>query len=295
VVMRNNEAVATSARLFGGDDIESRPGADMIESVEVTLTPLPFKTVFEGSGSLSELTTEGVVGQARITRGKVSGTQITRVVLKAPVDAVVKRTRPAPGARMVALTFDDGPWPLYTEQILDVLRDHDAHATFFMLGVRAKRKPEVARRLVREGHLVANHSLSHRSFATASAKETTKQIVKGREVIRQYTGVDSAWLRPPYGAMDAAAWKIAKRTRSRVVRWTVDSEDWKRPGAGKIAKRVVKQVKPGSVVLFHDGGGDRSQTVAALPVIIEQLRAKRYVFVTVEELYAVKAEQQVKK
>jgi len=287
VVLRNGSGVRASTRLYGGDDITSRPGADVVESVEVTLVATAYKTVHEGKGSLSELTTEGVPGQMRITRGKLSGQEISRVVLRKPVDAVVKRMSPKPGSRMVALTFDDGPWPIYTERILDVLAEHDAKATFFMLGVRVKRAPAVAARVAREGHLVANHSLSHRSFGTSSSKETKRQIVKGREAIKQATGVDTPWLRPPYGAMRDSAWRIAKKTDSRVVRWSVDSEDWKKRGAGKLAKRVIKQVRPGSVVLFHDGGGDRSETVAALPVIIEQLRARGYVFVTVEELYAV--------
>ncbi len=295
VVLRNGGGVPASTRLYGGDDIVSLPGADVVESVEVTLAATPYETVYEGTGVLSELTTEGVPGQIRITRGAVSGVEISRVVLAEPVDAVVRRVSPKPGSKMVALTFDDGPWPVYTEKILDVLAEHDAKATFFMLGIRAKRKPEVAARAAREGHLVASHSLSHRSFATSSPKEIKRQIEGGRTAVKQATGVDSPWLRPPYGSMSGPAWKVAKKTGSKVVRWSVDSEDWKKPGAGKLAKRVVKRVKPGSVVLFHDGGGDRSQTVAALPVIIERLRAKGYVFVTVEQLYAINGTSPAKK
>jgi len=175
--------------------------------------------VFEGDGSLSELTTEGVPGSVRVTRGAVSGAEVSRVVLRQPVNAVVRRIHPAPGSKMVALTFDDGPWPLYTEQILDVLRDHNVHATFFMLGTRVKRQPGTAARVAREGHQIGNHSLGHRSLAASSAKEAKRQIVQGREVIKHYTGVDTQWLRPPWGAMDGAAWKLAKRTGSRVIRW----------------------------------------------------------------------------
>jgi peptidoglycan/xylan/chitin deacetylase (PgdA/CDA1 family) len=295
VVLRNGEAVTASTRLYGGDDIVSLRGADSVESLEVTLTTTAYKTVYSGKGSLSELTTEGVPGQVRIIKGALSGAEVSRVVLSEPVDAVVMRMSPKPGSKMIALTFDDGPWPVYTEKILDVLAKHDTKATFFMLGLRAKRKPDVAARVANEGHLVANHSLSHRSFATSKPKEIKRQIVKGREVIKDASGVDSPWLRPPYGAMGSDAWKIAKKTHSRVVRWSVDSEDWHKRGAKKIAKRVIKQVEPGSVILMHDGGGDRSQTVEALPMIIEKLKAKGYVFVTVEELYAINGTSPSKK
>lgn len=294
VVLRNGVPVAASDRLYGGDVVTSAPGTNSVESIVTTIAPVAYKTVYEGEGSLSELVTEGVEGRVRIRQGLISGAEVSREVISEPINAVVKRMRPAPGAKMVALTFDDGPWPVYTEQILDVLADHDAKATFFMLGVRVKRKPDVAARVAREGHLVANHSLSHRSFATSSAKEVKRQIAGGRKVIKNATGVDTPWLRPPYGAMDGAAWKIAKREHARVVRWSVDSEDWKKPGPKKIATRVVKRVKPGSVVLFHDGGGDRAQTVAALPRILKQLKAKGYVFVTVEELYDVQRAEKAK-
>lgn len=288
VVLRNGEVTTDDGRLYGGDKITSRRGADTVESVEVTTIPIPFKTVYEGSGPLSELAVEGTPGERRVTRGTLSGIEISNVESKPAVNAVVRKVRPPKGAKLVALTFDDGPWPDHTEKVLDVLAKHDVKATFFVLGVRVNRKPEVARRIAREGHLLGNHSLSHRSFPESSAKEVKKQIVKGREVIKKHTGVETNWLRPPYGAMDAAAWKIAKKTGSKVVRWTVDSEDWRKPGYKKIVKRVVKRVKPGSVVLFHDGGGDRRQTIKALPSIIKQLKKKGYTFVTVEQLYAVR-------
>lgn len=291
VLLRNDEATSDDARVYGGDKISSRRGADTIESVEVTTIPVPYKTVYEGDGPLLELATEGVKGERLVTRGALSGIEISNAESKPPVNAVVRRIRPPKGAKLVALTFDDGPWPVHTEEILDILAEHKVKATFFVLGVRVNRKPDVARRIAAEGHLLGNHSLSHRSFATSSSKEVKKQIVKGRETIKKHTGVETNWVRPPYGAMDGAAWKVAKKTGSKVVRWTVDSEDWRKPGYKKIAKRVIKRVKPGSVVLFHDGGGDRSQTVKALPLVIEKLKAKGYRFVTVEELYAVREDE----
>lgn len=290
VVLRNGEAAADDTRIYGGDEITSRRGADTVESVEVTTIPIPFKTVFEGSGPLSELAVEGKTGERRVTRGALSGIEISNVEAKPPVNTVVRKVRPPKGAKLVALTFDDGPWPVHTEQVLDVLAKHEVKATFFVLGVRVNRKPDVARRIAQEGHLLGNHSLSHRSFPESSPKEVRKQIDKGREAIKKHTGVETNWLRPPYGAMDAAAWKVAKKANAKVVRWTVDSEDWRKRGPKKIADRVVKRVKPGAVVLFHDGGGDRRQTVKALPSIITQLKKKGYTFVTVEELYAVHAD-----
>lgn len=286
---RNGDPVLSDQRVFDGDVIVSRPGVDATESVETTIVSVPFRTVYQGEGSLSKVATEGVSGRDRVVQGSVSGIEVSRAVVREPVDAVVTLYRPAPGAKMVALTFDDGPWPGNTERILKVLEENDVRATFFMVGVRVKRAPKLAAQVADAGHLVANHSFSHQSFATASKKELKRQIEKGRSTIKHATGVDTRWVRPPYGAMDKAAWKYAKKHDYRIVRWTVDSEDWRKPGAKKIASRVLKRVKPGSVILMHDGGGDRDQTVEALPVIIKKLKAEGYVFVTLEDLYRVDA------
>jgi peptidoglycan/xylan/chitin deacetylase (PgdA/CDA1 family) len=158
-----------------------------------------------------------------------------------------------------------------------------------VLGVRVKMRPDLARRVTAEGHQIASHSWGHRDFAKSKPAEIKRQIRKSRAVIKAETGVDSRWIRAPYGSMNARAWKTVGKERMKVVGWNVDSGDWAKPGVKKIANGVVKRTRPGSIVLMHDGGGNRAQTVKALPLIIKQLRKKGYTFVTVEELYAVRA------
>jgi peptidoglycan/xylan/chitin deacetylase (PgdA/CDA1 family) len=287
-VLRNGSPAAPSQKLYDGAGLIIRPGADVLEAVETTDLPIPYVTAYQGKGSLLEERMPGVPGVRRVLRGTVSGVEISSTVVSMPREAVVQRYHPRKGAKIVALTFDDGPWPGSTTAILDVLKKEQVPATFFVVGARVKRQPTVARRVVAEGHQMANHTLGHRSLNSAKPKEIKRQVRSGRATIRKYTGVDTRWLRPPYGAMSASAWKFARKEKTHVVLWDVDSRDWTKPGAKKIASSVVKHTKPGAIVLMHDGGGSRAQTVKALPTIIKRLKAKGYTFVTVEELYAVR-------
>jgi peptidoglycan/xylan/chitin deacetylase (PgdA/CDA1 family) len=286
-VLRNGRPAAPGERLHNGDVIVSRQGADMREALETTQVPIPYIVTYQGKGSLLQERVPGVPGLRVVTRGAQSRMELSSTVLKEPRAAVVQRIHPRAGSKIVALTFDDGPWPKNTRAILDVLKREQVPATFFMLGIRVKRDPGVARRAVAEGHQVANHSLSHRYLPKQKTKEIKRQITGGRRTIKKYAGVDTNWLRPPYGAMSAKTWRVVRTDKSRVVMWDVDSKDWKKPGAMKIARNVVRHTKRGSIVLMHDGGGDRRQTVKALPIIIKKLKAKGYTFVTVEELYTV--------
>ncbi|PKQ16784.1 MAG: hypothetical protein CVT67_03160 [Actinobacteria bacterium HGW-Actinobacteria-7] len=287
-VLRNGHPATPDELLHSGDVIVSRPGADLRESLETTEVSVPFAISYLGKGSLIEERVPGVPGVRLVTRGALSGVEVSSTVLIQPNDAVVQRFHPRAGTKVVALTFDDGPWPKSTEAILDVLKREQVPGTFFMLGVRVKKAPAVARRVVAEGHQVANHTLGHRLLTKEKPKEIKHQIRGGAAAIKKYTGVSTRWLRPPYGGMNAKSWKVARVEKVHVVIWDVDSKDWTKPGAQKIASNVVRHAKPGSIILMHDGGGDRSQTVKALPTIIKKLRAKGYLFVTVEELYAVK-------
>lgn len=283
-VLRDGQPVGHSQRLYRGDVLTSSLGQDRPESVEVTTIPVPYGVKVEGSGPIAEVERDGQDGSRRVTRGIVSGIEITSVMLVEPVTEVVLKRAADPGSKLVALTFDDGPWPQSTQAILDVLDEHEVRATFFMLGGRVQRNPDLVRKMARDGHLLGAHSVSHRPFSRIKSKEVRQQIVRGRRIIRKASGVDTPWLRPPYGSMNSGAWRAVRKEGARVVLWDVDSNDWKKPGAKKITRAVVKRVKPGSIVLLHDGGGDRTQTVEALPGIIEGLKNKGYAFVTVEDL-----------
>lgn len=190
----------------------------------------------------------------------------------------------------VVLTFDDGPHPGSTKAIVDTLVKNGIHAEFFMLGAQVRRYPDLARYVVNHGMRAQNHSMDHPVFTRLSRAAMLRQIDGCTRQIHDVTGTMPTYFRPPYGSTNRAVAKAAASRGLRVVLWTVDPLDWKRPPASTIVARVVKAVRPGSIVLDHDGGGDRSHTVAALPRIIAALRKANYDFVNLDEWRALAAQ-----
>jgi peptidoglycan/xylan/chitin deacetylase (PgdA/CDA1 family) len=190
-------------------------------------------------------------------------------------------TQVALPAKYVVLTFDDGPDPTYTPHILDVLAKYDAKATFFEVGQKVAKHPALTKRIHDAGHSVQNHTWTHADLRTLSARSFNQQLQSTDRSISAQTGVLPRCLRPPYGAMNRVATTRAKALGKDLVVWDVDSRDWTKPGTAAIVKRVLAGVHNGSVILMHDGGGNRSQTVAALPRILETLKARGYGFRTV--------------
>jgi peptidoglycan/xylan/chitin deacetylase (PgdA/CDA1 family) len=179
--------------------------------------------------------------------------------------------------RRIALTFDDGPGP-YTSQILRILREHDVRATFFVLGHAVGAYPSLARQELRAGHELGNHSMAHRVYPSGSDLGGTSAR------IRRATGFTPCTFRPPYGALTWATVSSAWSLGMSSILWDVDPMDWALPGSATIESRVLAGARDGSIVLMHDGGGPRGQTVAALPGIIGKLRDRGFRFVTVTEL-----------
>ena len=198
-------------------------------------------------------------------------------------------TAEGPEAPMVALTFDDGPWPGQTEHVLAVLAERNVPATFFLLGSQVERAPHLAQAIVAAGHAVGNHAYSHRRLDIAPADVVEWEIVHTANRIQEVTAVRPGWFRPPGGGFGASSYEWAARTGSRPALWTVDPQDWRdSTTAEEIAAIVLGAAHPGAVVVLHDGGGDQRQTIAALPAIIDGLRAAGYQFVTLDQLPGVK-------
>lgn len=179
---------------------------------------------------------------------------------------------------VVYLTFDDGPDPNWTPQILDILSDYDAEATFFVLGELAALRPGLIQRIGNEGHVIANHSYNHPSMAGMSFSQFQWQIQATENAVRGAGGQIAPCVRPPYGAIDGNTRSFAAAMGYDLILWDVDPQDWRQPGANVIADRVVYNTRPGSVVLLHDGGLHRAQTVAALRPIMQRLSAQGYEF-----------------
>ena len=184
------------------------------------------------------------------------------------------------GQRVIALTFDDGPSP-YTPQVLSVLEQYHVPATFFEVGYEVANYPQYSRMLTTAGYPVENHTWNHPDLATMSAAQVGSQIDMTQQEIKAVTGTVPNCLRPPYDAFNATVLNQVAQRGMTTMSYSVDPSDYKLPGAGVIASRVINAAFPGAVVGMHDGGGDRSQTVAALSQIISGLRAKGYSFVSV--------------
>lgn len=193
--------------------------------------------------------------------------------------------------KIVALTFDDGPDPAYTPAILDILKEYNVPATFFMVGRHVEQYPGLARRIADEGHTLGNHTWSHRSLVPLSVDYTRSEIMRSHEMIEQVTGVTPKYFRPPRGVYSAFALDLLRKEGYTTVLWNLTSQDWAELPARRIAAQVLNRTGPGSILLFHDSGnlisaegGDRINTLRALPRVIEGLQEEGYRFMTIEEL-----------
>lgn len=183
---------------------------------------------------------------------------------------------------VVALTFDDGP-STYTPAVLSVLERERVHATFFLIGQQVAGYAAFARRALADGDMIGDHTWSHPSVAGGGAF-AQGQIVSTADAIQRATGFRPCLFRAPYGAVSSSLIGLAHGLGFTTIQWDVDPQDWARPGSGAIYSRIVGAVRNGSIVLMHDGGGPRGQTLAALPGIIHTLKARGYGFVTVDRL-----------
>jgi len=228
----------------------------------------------------------------------------TYEALEAPASQLFGKTlvSGAPTAREIALTFDDGPNPPYTDRILDVLREEHAHATFFVVGRAAAAFPATTRRIVREGNAIGNHTWDHAHLIVESRANVRRELERTAAVIFRLTGVQTNLMRPPYGARDFAVISEAQKLGYRVVMWSVPlPRDWEQPGVATIVSRTVDAASDGSIAVLHDGNRgqlcaldrrlparacDRSQEVEATRRIVRILRARGFRFVTIPQLIA---------
>ena len=185
-------------------------------------------------------------------------------------------TRRLTGSKKVALTFDDGPQPTWTPKVLDLLRRTGVKATFCLVGTEVKQYPALVARIVREGHTLCNHTWHHElDLGTKPEAEIRANLeATNREIQRAVPGAKIKFFRHPGGLWTAAAVKVSREMGMTPLGWDVDPLDWKKPSAEAIRSRVINQARPGSIVLLHDGGGDRSATLAACPAIVNELKRK---------------------
>ena len=182
------------------------------------------------------------------------------------------------GPKVIALTIDDGPSPLYTPQVLRVLEKYGVRATFSMVGVNVSSYPAIAREVAAAGHTIINHTWDHARLTALSAASQRAQIARATDAIHAATGVEPRMFRAPYGIWSRAALAYCASERLMPLDWSVDPRDWSRPGVSAIVAAITQTTRSGSIILEHDGGGDRSQTVAALKVVLPRLLGEGYRF-----------------
>jgi peptidoglycan/xylan/chitin deacetylase (PgdA/CDA1 family) len=210
------------------------------------------------------------------------------LALRAPVPIGCTPAGPAfvtNGSRsrhVVALTFDDGP-SAYTSAVLDVLAREQIHATFFLVGQEVGGRAALVRRMLAEGNIVGDHTWNHPDLSGGGAF-AAGQITSTANAIERAAGFRPCLFRAPYGAVSGALIGLARGLGFTTVQWDVDPRDWSLPGSSAIASNVLGHVQNGSIVLMHDGGGSRAQTLAALPTVIHALKARGYGFVTIAQM-----------
>ncbi|MBW4477006.1 MAG: polysaccharide deacetylase family protein [Tolypothrix brevis GSE-NOS-MK-07-07A] len=187
------------------------------------------------------------------------------------------------GQKVIALTFDDGPWVGSTPKVLDILKKNNIKGTFFVVGQMLKEHPDLGVRIVTEGHVIANHTWTHR-YHFMNPQVAAYEVESTSDLIYQTTGVKTTLFRPPGGIMNNGVAAYARNQKYTIVMWSADSVDYSRPPVSRLIRNVTRESKPGGIVLMHDGGGNRSNTVEALPQIINHFKKQGYSFVTIPEL-----------
>ena len=273
-------------RISGNESIDFSDGKNIVEEFDAESEAIMPYLRMEGTGySLQYISQWGRAGELQHRTGKRSG-ETADVVTKEAQDCVITCMEPyiEGDAKLVALTFDDGPSDPYTDQCLEILDRYGIKATFFNLGENTENYPDIARRVVEKGHQLCNHTMAHNQLTRVDASTVFSEITRSQDAIEGVTGVRTAHIRPPYGDFTERSWLGSGGSITASIRWNADSKDWETPGADAIVDNSLINLHSGTIILMHDGGGDRSQSMEALPRIIEQVQAEGYEFVTISDL-----------
>ncbi len=242
-------------------------------------------SLFSGIPADALVAKTGIAQTADVARDIATKIPMNFDVPKSFQAKTIKDVPVANGDKVIALTFDDGPWPETTEKILATLKKEKIKATFFMIGQPLKSFPEIGRKVLAAGHAIANHT-EHHWYHRMTPLVAQREIEDAAKVIKEVLNVETAYFRPPGGVLTNGLVAYAQSRQQSVAMWSVDSNDShpRRPSAEAMIKTVISQATPGGIVLMHDGGGSHDNTAKALPEMIAQLRKAGYSFVTMPEL-----------
>ena len=262
--------VGSHDRLRPGGQVRVQNGAATVEPVDVRMqAALP-----AGLPDVeSAVWQPGTPGLDEIVTGHRSGEVVSRRTI-----IPAGRAMPNPG-RVIALTFDDGPNPDWTPQVLDILRTFAVKATFCTVGYNQRRYPDLVRRELAEGNTICNHTSHHAMLDRVPPDQVTAEITDNAADLRAITGQDAQFFRAPGGRLTPQVIEVAHRIGERVLGWNIDPKDYLRPPPEVLRDRILAAAKPGAVVILHDGGGVRASTVAMLPELLLRLIAAGYAIV----------------
>ncbi|MDQ1395830.1 MAG: peptidoglycan-N-acetylglucosamine deacetylase [Acidimicrobiaceae bacterium] len=270
-VLAGGRAVPMTAPLDVGDEVVVWDGADRVEPTVRRQIPVPPP----GLPPVERvLWSPGQPGVAESEVGVVSGEPVgPSQVVTPPVPAAL-----VPG-NVVALTFDDGPSPVWTRQVLDILAQENVKATFCQVGYAIGWDLALARAAVEQGHAVCDHTAHHMEHLESKPhSQIVQEVCEGADDVFHADGLQPQWYRAPGGNLSPEVIDVAHQRGMRVLGWSVDPDDFAHPPAPVLLERILAKVGPGSIILLHDGGGDRSQTVAVLRPLIDSLRARGFTF-----------------
>ena len=276
----------SDTELTGGEELEIGNGRDVYEEHDVAATEIQPTIEVKGTGAIQYVETWGIPGRSEVWTGKTSGITADRGIVQEVQNCVVRASSVSPEeGSYVALTFDEGP-SSYTQQILQILADKGAQATFFVQGDRTDENQAAVRAIVESGNEIGSNSYADEDLTALSADELRQRLTQGFESIQRASNASCALLRPPYARFTDESWTLAMDLVSAVVTWNIDSGDYLLPGADTMVGNVVGSVRNGNIVLLTDSDACGEQTVQALPEIIDQLKADGYQLVTLSDLVA---------
>lgn len=302
-VMREGEGALCTAKLNGedtsdlkthlneGDTIEITDGQNIMEPYnDNNVQTIPASVEEVGVGAVHVYQGSGEAGEKVVRTGAESGKTVEITTKEPGTIQLVKYNVNTNGDKVIALTFDDGPWDSSTAAILDILKENNAKATFFTVGNRIPGHEDLIKRMKDEGHEIGTHTYDHASGSgkgvsldLMSTQERRDEVSKGLQAITDAGGDASTTFRSPGGNFGAETARDVRDLVTSEIGWNIDTGDWQRPGADVIAQRI-EMASPGNIILMHDGGGDRSQTVEALKTALPYLVEQGYEFITVDEL-----------
>jgi peptidoglycan-N-acetylglucosamine deacetylase len=302
VYNKGEEVENHNTRIKTGAVITEARGLDTTEEYTVAQTTVPFTTVGINTtsfnfynGSLHFYVNSGQDGLEETHTGVISGKTVAGDTLTAMIPQTFENVTVSPtnGQKVIALTFNDGP-STYTQQILDVLAKYSAKATFFEIGSSVEQYPEISKAVVAAGNQIASQSYSNASadyLNKLSDDAVRTQLSKAQQAIANATGITTTVIRPPGGNLSGNNIIAAGSLLTAAVGWDIDTDDWEKPGVNAIVSAATTGLKSGDIILLHDGGGDRTQTVTALDQICSTLVSEGYTFVTVDELMQIEKDQ----